>query len=78
MNERDPRVNPKPGDVLKSTSIRGADQKRRVWWVERSGQADAEVHYYLSSINGAERGGLCFINYWQRWAQNAEVIHRAD
>ena len=69
-SERDPRKDPKPGDVLFGNN--GGRKERRtvtavaVKMVMYTKRADG----YMESMRP--------LRSWQSWAKDAEVIHRAD
>lgn len=71
MTERDPRVNPKPGDVL-----RDGVHRISVTTVDR------QIRYTLTRSNGYGINAIpmhCHMakKSWREWAKNAEVIDAA-
>lgn len=64
---RDPRVEPKDGDVLRKD---GAE--RHVFRIRKSGGNWFDVYY------GGGRRCRCTDSTWRAWAKDAEVIHAAD
>lgn len=67
--ERDPRKDPKKGDVLTLKGI-----SREVLGVLPCGNY-WEVEYYRPKF---QRIGKCWRTTWLEWARHAEVIHVAD
>lgn len=63
--KRDPRIDPKAGDVLEKMGKRllFVRRVRRIYGVE--------VYYQ----DGNQQVCVCFLKAWRRWAKNAEVIH---
>ncbi len=72
--ERDPRRNPRIGDVLRSGS------EQRMVMDEISVKRTFEIsHIVFSSTSiGCESNAHETIARWLRWAKNAEVLHAAD
>lgn len=73
---RDPKLNPKPGDILRGRSRNGDAQTRRVTSV-----LDGIV--YFTAYNprytvpeGAKRNSL--IGAWRKWAAKAGVVREAS
>lgn len=66
--KRDPRVDPKLGDVLQTEKFRRT--------VERI--ADGYIYYRRRGIDLTGYHNRTKIGGWMRWAKNAEVIHAAD
>lgn len=66
--ERDPRVDPKAGDVLRKDG-------------EWHGISDIYRERRVRRVNGnviVHVSGTCSLSTWRKWAAKAEVIHRAD
>jgi len=75
MSDRDPRTNPKAGDVL-----RGPKTVRKCNWI-----LDYEHLSFTSwSLQAYQKPGCQGTVYgvpveaWRKWAKNAEVIHAAE
>jgi hypothetical protein len=68
---RDPRVDPKPGDIL-----RRGRQQRRVCIVGPFIKASVHGIHYV----GSDKRVMHWIipEGWKRWAATAEVIHAAE
>ena len=68
MSERDPRVDPRPGDV-----VCHSDRRRR---------AVSHVEYDLVSGEHFDARGFslfdCWITTWRDWARGGEVITRGE
>ncbi len=63
--KRDPRIDPRPRDVIEKGS-----KQRQV--TERNGN---EITYQNKwGLSGARRGS-CWITTWRDWAKDSEVIH---
>lgn len=67
MSERDPRVNPRPGDV-----VLGKDAASVVSCIKSTSK---RVHYQIGPLRAVN---TMPITEWRRWAKDAEVIHKAD
>lgn len=65
MSERDPRKEPRPGDVVRKGQI-----TRTVT------EFDQNNVRYRSSVRSMI--GFCWITTWQTWAAGAEVIDRGE
>jgi hypothetical protein len=66
MAERDPRVDPRPGDVL----TRGGDEVEVLYF-----------RYLLGIAKWRTRGGKsmrCSAIAWRKWAANATVVRRGE
>lgn len=63
--KRDPRVDPKPGDVLRNHSTVRTVTSSANRWVTYYGP---DREFELASS----------IYFWQKWAAEAEVIHAAE
>lgn len=69
-NQRDPRVDPKPGDVL---SVGGS--QRQVDGVGcRFGTGEIQVGW----VRSCGDSGSMSLKSWKRWAAKAEVIRAAE
>jgi hypothetical protein len=67
---RDPKLDPRPGDVLAKTSKAGKKIERHV--VEVDG-------YDIWYTDGKKTDRhLCFISTWMQWARAAEVVTRGE
>jgi len=64
--ERDPRINPRPGDIVRSCyeSI----GERHVLHV-----SDCGVKYYGVLQNGKRREGYCLPTIWKKWCRAHRV-----
>lgn len=71
MAERDPRVTPKRGDVLRKTSF----DCERHQEVEILGTSHGVVKFKNSSSGPM---GAFFLQRWMKWAKTATVIRRAE
>lgn len=69
--KRDPRVDPKPGDVL-----RGEKSDRYVGKLYSDGLIG--FTYWQRASSGSGNDCYCSLKAWLKWANNAEVIHCAD
>jgi hypothetical protein len=69
MPERDPRVDPRRGDVLWKNG-----QSRKVIRRLTSTTVCADDIRYVTSTN---RQGAMFLCNWTKWAKDAEVIYAA-
>lgn len=67
MTKRDPRVDPKKGDVLKNGATRTVKE------VGRYGKHDV-----VFCTDTRKQWVEPYIGQWRRWAAKAEVIHVAD
>jgi hypothetical protein len=67
--KRDPRIDPKPGDIV----IFGPQWQLEQYKVLKNSGVDVR---YQMITSGAMQ--LCSLNQWRRWAENAEVIHASD
>lgn len=67
MPERDPRTDPRPGDVLKNRNSK--PMTRTVVKTELGGvvYVPGRLHY----LN-------LFTAHWQKWAADAEIVRRGD
>lgn len=68
MSERDPRVDPKPGDVV----IFGPQWQRERYEVM---VRDAGVKYLMGD---SRLGHHCSLRDWRQWSANAEIVKRGD
>ena len=70
MSERDPRVDPRPGDVVHST------REFLPFHVTEADPIGNSIcgHFGQHGI----RGSLCGFPYWRKWAENAKVIKKAE
>lgn len=68
MNQRDPRIDPRNGDVLRFGKFLR----------EVTGRSMHEVTYTRYSPSARKPHQGCWISTWQDWARKAEVIHRAE
>jgi hypothetical protein len=67
-NERDPRRDPRPGDVV----VYGPQwQRERVEVVGRS-------EIYVAYKGLAAMVFTCLLTQWQQWTDSAEVLHVAE
>lgn len=64
---RDPKLDPKPGDVLFTTTALGRRTTREV--IERTGPGDNDIVYRTDSGKVKK----CWISTWMDWAREAEV-----
>jgi hypothetical protein len=74
---RDPRIDPKPGDVLKvAARNRGIRRHllRRVTYAVGTWKGWPNAVRYTDGIVDK----YCLLPAWKRWAKNAEVIHAAE
>lgn len=83
MNTRDPRIDPRPGDVLKVASRAAVDQfaphgcepraylLRRVTYAAGKWNGWPDVVRYTDGVFDKH----CRLSAWKRWAKNATVIH---
>jgi hypothetical protein len=69
---RNPKLDPRPGDVLK----KGARQRTvlDVGDFFRPGQTGV---FFKTPSQRPTEGSWEVLEYWQRWAKNAEVLHSA-
>lgn len=67
-SERNPRVDPKPGDVLKSL----AGQTRTVIEIH-----EGPGRKFVGWVNNKKRGAM-YVPSWRWWAKDAEVLRHAD
>lgn len=67
MAERDPRLDPQPGDKLTVTTAKGTRTSREV--ISRGGPGDNDIVYKTDT--GKEK--KCWISTWMDWAREAEV-----
>jgi len=72
-SERNPKLDPKPGDVLRYPSSVIAD-KRRVYAVSRVGRG-YRVGY---DLGGSLMPHHCSLEDWRKWASTATVVSRAE
>jgi hypothetical protein len=69
--DRDPRIDPRPGDVLRGTRRNlGKPEIRTI--LNRS---EFQVLFDSEHRSGIQHCSLSYWRYW--WAKNAEVIRRA-
>lgn len=68
---RDPRTEPKAGDMLKRGKFR-----RLV--IALGGTCRRVVFYASINALSGRRNASCWITTWRDWAAKAEVIHAAD
>ena len=70
--ERDPRTDPRRGDVLKREQemrvVTTHQSERRVWYGE----------FVFIPDRGFNAFAKCEIEDWPKWATDATVIHRAE
>ena len=69
MAARDPRVDPKLGDVLRKDGRDRTVQK----CVSYGPFRDVDIHYYCDRHSCS-----IFLRNWRKWAKDAEVLHAAD
>lgn len=68
--KRDPRVDPKPGDILKRGKV-----LRRVTYGANAAHGSAALIRYTDGIKDFN----CLLSSWRRhWAKRAKVIHGAE
>jgi hypothetical protein len=67
MRERDPRIDPMPGDV-----VLRADVNPRPFHVLK---VEDDI---VGRFGNGTRGSLCGLPYWRKWAANAEIIKRGE
>lgn len=79
MSERNPRLDPRPGDVLRSTILQDDDSWRVV--IRLIGEHRVEYKQYFEK----PKQGALFLrdqayirNGWRDWAASAEVVRRGD
>ena len=69
--ERDPRKDPKPGDLIGKT-IHGKRYRREVIQItEPTGQLGHKWVVYRTKGNH----NACLLQIWQKWAEGAEVSY---
>lgn len=71
MSERDPRVDPRPGDVLRRV-IGFSNYERRVVCCGMSGGTPTVT--FLSRTG--KRHTTIWLTDWRKWAANAEIVKR--
>jgi hypothetical protein len=72
---RDPRIDPRPGDVLEK-KYQGQYFESRGYHQRRVVRIAGRLEYSQAGwMEGSTR--LCDFSTWRRWAKNAEVIHHA-
>jgi len=69
--ERDPRKDPRKGDVIAKPGVLTQDPARRVDYVGEAGWKKRAYVWY----NG---GMCCLIATWRKWAKTADVMVTAD
>ena len=69
---RDPKFNPKPGDVLRGRSRNGDSQTRRVTSVIGGIVYFTTFTTEYAQPQGVKRNSL--IGAWRKWAANAMVV----
>lgn len=71
--KRDPRVDPKPGDIL-----RKGNRQRHV--IKSAISGPGWMAYQTPTDMRRENGGMTLEvrEYWSKWAKNAEVIHAGE
>lgn len=67
--QRDPRKNPKVGDVLSSKGL-----QRQVSEVVCEATGDIRIIWARSM----SKWGSTYLYAWRKWARDAEVLHVAD
>lgn len=70
-NDRDPRINPKTGDVL-STAFRTRTVQKVM-----PDRWSKGMDVYFTTPHG-QREDICTIESWRRWAKRAAVEKRGD
>jgi hypothetical protein len=77
MTERDPRIDPRPGDVLNGEPMNGFIRRahRRVVGRVPMPGADDAVRYVTRT---GTRGRVLALTGWKTWAKTAKVVKRAD
>ena len=68
--DRDPRVDPRPGDVVRKgriTRFVTEGYRGRIVYAKR-----------VSEVPRASGSFSCWITTWQDWARNATVLHVAE
>jgi len=68
-NQRDPRTDPRPGDVVAKQLRRGLAYRQVV------GREGNRVKYYANNRAWVEGDGCHLLN-WIAWAEDAQVIQR--
>lgn len=63
MNERDPRIDPRPGDVVGNRHVRSL------------AKIDGERAVFFSIIDGPQLAAIG-LRYWRRWARGKEFVRR--
>lgn len=74
---RDPRVDPKPGDILKNLARNKGIRRhllRRVTYAAGPWKGWPDAVRYTDGIFDK----YCQLQTWKRWAKSAEVIHVAE
>ena len=69
---RDPRVDPRPGDVL----AKDGHNPRRVATLIHNVSGYAHALLWQRSRNHQLR--RCTIDHWRSWARNATILHTAE
>jgi hypothetical protein len=67
-SDRDPRTDPRPGDVLEKIFANGRKRRRRVFICRRE-----KVEY---SVPSRIAHSLCWLTHWRQWAKGTTVIAR--
>jgi predicted NAD/FAD-dependent oxidoreductase len=80
MSERDPRVDPKPGDVLQRVSASGKIESRRI--IECR-QQDHGPAYFVTFVRVFRRAPdsmkqFHWLKQFRKWAATAEVFRRGE
>jgi hypothetical protein len=70
---RDPRENPRPGDVLLRRRKRDKDIRRQV-----NSNSGGLIHYHQKTDDGETVFGICPLYSWCSWATRTEVVTVGD
>jgi hypothetical protein len=71
--ERDPRVDPKAGDVF----VKGS-RWRKVTSIEPSHRENDKDRDDIRWRTATGKTNAMFRHHWVKWSKNAEVVHAAD
>lgn len=75
MSDRDPRVDPRVGDV-----VRKGDRERTILRTQSTSSGGVgEIQYEVRvDDRPGRKGGVCWITSWQDWCRGAEVVQRGE
>lgn len=71
--ERDPRTDPRVGDVLEKRIV---NYRGECGWTKTREVVKILPHEVLWRGDGKE--GLCFLRSWRNWAKDAVVVHQVS